>query len=713
MAGKLQNQDHKSEAELIALGATKTSLLNTDKIYSPKNADVLETVIRKNNYLAIVDPTVDNDIDENYEVGSKWVNTVSGKIFTCVDNADGAAVWSEGGSGGGGSLDIFYSEDFEGSVDASSFTKGNNSTFLGGGVFDGDLEDEETSPLSKTKSLKYTMGSSSTGDYWASPVIDIDEKQTNNETGWHLYFTSNITDGDIKFVVYDVTNSKILSSTLDIFKTRSGATRFSLKAYIPDGVTQIRWGCHVVTGNSGKVLLIDDVEGTMNPFIYKDLINTQTLWLDTRAGDGSATSRVPYYTNIREESGGGLYTFVNNSTDGFILTAIKDIPFFSISANFKTTTAGQAGWISRDGNPASASQTDDKIAAYSNNNSSNTTLTHTYNGKLNAGETIFIQYTGTASSNNNWNISVSAVAETASVISSSIGASQYITHDGAFNSLINNAGEIEFNTSNLSYIGDDILTIEDDSGNTRTKFINNNGYKVIVNVDLSGVTFNNNQNPVTFYINGSEISRGSAVNSGTYNKSHSATLILETGDYLTVGTTGTTVSTSDALFLNLTAQADKATPIIAPLTRTCYIKDVKSSGTNGGTFTAGAWQTRDFNDLSGDTSFITLDSNQITIYPGKYLIRGSAPAHQTSRHKAKLRNITDSTDDIIGSTEYINPTYSIQTPSFICGMLELTEKKVFELQHKTETTSTTFGFGVASGFTVDEIYAQLAITKLL
>jgi hypothetical protein len=39
------------------------------------------------------DPTVTDDIDAGYEVGDRWVNTASDTIFSCADNAAGAAVW--------------------------------------------------------------------------------------------------------------------------------------------------------------------------------------------------------------------------------------------------------------------------------------------------------------------------------------------------------------------------------------------------------------------------------------------------------------------------------------------------------------------------------------------------------------------------------------------------------------------------------------------
>ena len=89
----------------------------------------------------------------------------------------GTASWEEMGGGAGGGLDVFHTEQFEKTVDASSFTSGNNATFDNGGTLDGTLSDETSSPIAGTKSLKYVMSTSSTNDWIKSPVIDIEEKQ--------------------------------------------------------------------------------------------------------------------------------------------------------------------------------------------------------------------------------------------------------------------------------------------------------------------------------------------------------------------------------------------------------------------------------------------------------------------------------------------------------------------------------------------------------
>lgn len=48
----------------------------------------------QNNYTAIIDPvTATDDITLGYEVGSKWLNTATNEMWTCLDNTNGAAVW--------------------------------------------------------------------------------------------------------------------------------------------------------------------------------------------------------------------------------------------------------------------------------------------------------------------------------------------------------------------------------------------------------------------------------------------------------------------------------------------------------------------------------------------------------------------------------------------------------------------------------------------
>lgn len=58
--------------------------------------------VPKADYTATSAPTVDDDVDLGYVVGSRWVDITADKEYVCLDNTDGAAVWTETTGGGTG-----------------------------------------------------------------------------------------------------------------------------------------------------------------------------------------------------------------------------------------------------------------------------------------------------------------------------------------------------------------------------------------------------------------------------------------------------------------------------------------------------------------------------------------------------------------------------------------------------------------------------------
>jgi len=145
-----------------------------------------------------------------------------------------------------------------------------------------------------------------------------------------------------------------------------------------------------------------------------------------------------------------------------------------------------------------------------------------------------------------------------------------------------------------------------------------------------------------------------------------------------------------------------------------YITDEKTVNTAGGTFTSGAWRTRDLNTLVDDDSIVTsLSAQQFVLPAGTYDIEVFAPAFDVNVHKAKLRNITDSTDDLIGQSAEANAANQGASNSVIIGRIVIAAAKTFEVQHQAGATSSgTNGFGVPSNFAVVEVYTQVKITKI-
>jgi len=134
------------------------------------------------------------------------------------------------------------------------------------------------------------------------------------------------------------------------------------------------------------------------------------------------------------------------------------------------------------------------------------------------------------------------------------------------------------------------------------------------------------------------------------------------------------------------------------------LRDEKTMGTDGGTFTAGAWQTRDLTMKLADAgSHAALSSNQITLAAGTYRCRIQCPAYAVNKHQARLYNVTNAAALLVGSSQR-NPSGSnITVPSIIIGRFTLTASKVLEVQHRCETTLITNGLGIAAGFDT-EVY---------
>jgi len=152
-----------------------------------------------------------------------------------------------------------------------------------------------------------------------------------------------------------------------------------------------------------------------------------------------------------------------------------------------------------------------------------------------------------------------------------------------------------------------------------------------------------------------------------------------------------------------------ATPAGAAIQSACF-RDEKAINNQGGTFTSGAWRTRDLNatQFNGITS-ASLASNQITLPAGTYGINASLPSYTVSGNQGRLFNITDSTQTILGNS--IRGLADQTMIAQVLGTFTIASSKVFELQHQCLTTTSGNGFGNQAGITT-EVFAQIYIAKI-
>ena len=232
--------------------------------------------------------------------------------------------WSEVGSGAA-SLDNIFQLIGD---DVSSWSKGNNATFLGGGSLAGTFATESVSPLNGLQSYKYTQAAGSLNDYIASPVKSVPARFRGQTCILSFPFNYNGSTNDIEVVLYDVTNSAIIPNSMFI---TSSSTTSVLTSYItiPTTCSSIRVGFKVAVANSGKILNFDDVQLSQTS-LYTPQPESQASYYSASGVTGSTfpfLSTTPLYS-----VGGGLYS-VSTGT----VTALKKCTL-SVTASVSLAT---------------------------------------------------------------------------------------------------------------------------------------------------------------------------------------------------------------------------------------------------------------------------------------------------------------------------------------------------------------------------------------
>lgn len=174
--------------------------------------------------------------------------------------------------------------------------------------------------------------------------------------------------------------------------------------------------------------------------------------------------------------------------------------------------------------------------------------------------------------------------------------------------------------------------------------------------------------------------------------------------YVAPGTSGN-VLTSNGTAWTSAAAAGGSIP------QKVWIKDVKATNTHAGTLTSSTWNKRTLNTTEGDTGLVSLASSVFTLAAGTYRLYASAPARDCAKHQLRVRNTSDSSTTLIGTSED-SATTSMSSRSFVSGTFTIAGSKDFELQHYCTTTGTTTGAGAAVNSGESEIYAVIEIEKI-
>jgi hypothetical protein len=144
-----------------------------------------------------------------------------------------------------------------------------------------------------------------------------------------------------------------------------------------------------------------------------------------------------------------------------------------------------------------------------------------------------------------------------------------------------------------------------------------------------------------------------------------------------------------------------------------HAREEQTSGTDAGGFTSGSFVKRVLNQTkTNEVSSASLSNSVISLPAGTYYCEASAPGYRVSNHQLKLRNTTDSADLLIGQSARSDNDVDAMTLASVSGRFTLSGTKSIELQHRCQDTKTTNGLGIAGGFGVVEVYADIKIWRV-
>lgn len=136
----------------------------------------------------------------------------------------------------------------------------------------------------------------------------------------------------------------------------------------------------------------------------------------------------------------------------------------------------------------------------------------------------------------------------------------------------------------------------------------------------------------------------------------------------------------------------------------------ETAGTDGGTFTSGAWQIRQLTQVTNNITGVSVATNKVTLPAGTYKVQAKAIGQECGAHMIAIWNDTDSSFELTGmSADNSNNT---STTATLSGQFTIAAGKDIELQHRCSATKNTNGLGKACNFGVAEVYAELEIWRL-
>lgn len=717
---------------------TNASLVSIAIIPAGANGQKLTLINRTGNAVTLL-------TSGNILLGASSTLIIDNNAAVSFDNDSTSSKWQlNGGSGSGtgtASLDTIL--QLTATEQLTDWSTGNNAAFLGGGSLSGTFAKETTTPLHGTASYKYTQAAGSLNDYLSSATFAVDSRFRGTQTFLSFPFTYNGNTSDIQIIVYDATNSTILSTSSDVVQGTNGANQVAIvSAFIPTTCASVRVGFQVKVLNSTKVFAFDDIQ-LSNSIYSTSILSNDTDWQSytpTFTGFGTSTAiefewrRSGSEVQIRGKFATGTVTGVEariSLPNNLNSAGISIIPSITRTGDLRRNAAVGANGFDVLIEPSTAYMT---FGYFTN---SHAVLTKSLGTDFGNTET----QTLTASIPiQGWFVGSQAIVTPTQQVSSdsipfTFKSTAIVVSDpiGTFNTYIkvvnSTAGSTtlqssaptqiasSMNSNGILLTATNYATASTTALPSRFDILIGKGLK---NVTLAGFSSIGKTSGNEIVIDSQTFSTTDQYGIlSTYNET-SGILTLEVGNNPSTTVTnrifqtkvGPSAGSTGYITINAaTIPSIAALPILQP--RIATLSDVKTNGTAGGSASAATTTTRTLNTTVDTTGIVTsLVSNQFILSAGTYYIEASAQGYLVDQHKIRIRNITDTTTSIIGLSAVSGGAAATATHATLNGEVIISASKTFELQHYTQTASATSGLGRATSSGESEIFSMVKITKV-
>lgn len=148
-------------------------------------------------------------------------------------------------------------------------------------------------------------------------------------------------------------------------------------------------------------------------------------------------------------------------------------------------------------------------------------------------------------------------------------------------------------------------------------------------------------------------------------------------------------------------------------TSLAVLEDQQSTGTEGGSSVSGSWVHRTLEtEVYDPDSIVTLSGSQFTIGPGNFFIYFESQSYQSGRNQNRLYNVTDTAAVKYGNNAYGSGGEGVTNVSWGWGRVTISSgTKTYRVEHRVESSMSTYGWGVAFSSGGGNIYTRVVIYK--